>query len=409
MLKQGTSPDPATIDPQTFLNYYRTRYPDPAADKIGVYPQLDQGALPSEWILQVGVQTAPAPVPRHAKSVITVVVDSSVSMAIGGDTGGMARAKAAVKAIADALYAGDTLNVITTAPGAKPTTLSISGPADQGVKGELDRLAVDGGEDVNGAIAQAYQTANDTRVAGGLNRVVLITDGVIPDGAIDTTIIADRLDKQGIGFVSVGVGPAATSGDARLAEAARAGGGSNLYLDDPGAADELLHLRFDEIMDVALSDLRVTITIPGAFTVLDQPDEQIAADSASVAGPTIGPGRSVVFRQHLRSCDPFIQGYIAALPIQIDVEGALPGTAVASLASLPMPVSKLLGADPFPVRKVSAILGYGAALRSLDQKRIVDAHTAITTLLSPMGTSPDPELDAIRLLIESDKLYQTAP
>jgi Ca-activated chloride channel family protein len=408
MLQQGIAPDAATVAPATFLNYYRNHYPDPAPGKIGIHPSIDSGALPNEWILQVGVQTPPAPVPRPKHAVVTVVVDTSISMAIGGDSGGMSRAKAAVQAIADALYQGDTLNVITTAPGAMPVALPISGPADQGVKDELDRLEVDGGEDMAGALAQAFQTASATLDEEGLNRVVLITDGVLQAGAVDTGLIQDRYEKQGIRFVSIGVGPAASYRDTTLSAAADAGHGINVYLDSPQAADELLHLRFDEVMDVVAADVILDVTVPWFFTVVPQEGEVAASDQSSLVSSEIGPGRSLVFRQILRACAADIPLGVSALPLAISITWTPAGGATSGQDAVTTNLDELFKQDPFELRKTSAILGYAEALRSLDEKRLSDAHDAIAVLLAPM-TTPDPELDAIRALIEKDPLYPPAP
>src|SRR5436190_24391453 len=103
MLNSGKAPDPALIRTYEFLNYYNVGYPPAAPGTLSVIPHLLKNAdVPLEYTLQIGVQAPPPESPRRAMT-ITLVVDTSQSMAGQGIT----NARAVVRNIAAMLLPND--------------------------------------------------------------------------------------------------------------------------------------------------------------------------------------------------------------------------------------------------------------------------------------------------------------
>lgn len=405
-VRLGSSLDPGRVRPDEFLNHYRTLYPGPTTTgKLAVHSALVPTGVPREYILQVGVETPDVQVPRHKVSAVTVVVDTSVSMALGGDQSGLSRARAAVTAIAKALRPGDTLNVVTSGEANLPTPIKITalGATDPAVQAAVERLSAGGGNDLAKAVANGYQLANTGFDNKALNRLVLITDGVVDDAGQVSVEVAAGYTKNNISIVAVGVGPAKTYDDSLLAAAAKSTFGANLYLDDTAAADELLDLRFDEVMDMAAANVQISISVPWFFEVEDLSGAGTAG--SVLASSDLGPGRSLIFRQTLRVCDESILPQTGTDFVPINVTWSTsPDTAPMS-DTVGASIDELRQADSFPVNKASAILAYAEALRGASHERMVYAHTQVTTALSASPSLHDADLEEIQILIEQNPIY----
>jgi Ca-activated chloride channel homolog len=90
-----------------FLNYYNILYEPPQKGHVTVVPQMRPGKLEGEYILQVGLQGENATTPRRPLN-ITFVLDNTGSM----DGTPLALEKAAVKAIAASMKAGDLVSML---------------------------------------------------------------------------------------------------------------------------------------------------------------------------------------------------------------------------------------------------------------------------------------------------------
>jgi Ca-activated chloride channel family protein len=266
-------------------------------------------------------------------------------------------------------------------------------------------LMVDGGDDFGGALVRAYQVAGSNVVPGAFNRVVLVTAGGVPAGAVDLDMISGAA-QSGLGLVGVGVGPALGYDDAVLALASQAGQGSDVYIDRVEEADVLLRQRFDEVMGLAATSVEVTVTLP-SFLELETPAPSAMFESGvgvGLAVTALGPGQSLVYRQVLRACNAKMlmnallnpgQGNIAvavaytAAPAGTPMTFSVPPTDVASLWH---------PASPHIV-KANAVVAFAEALFSRDSKRVINAQKA--AMDSALANDPDfvdPHLGIVTLL-----------
>src|SRR5262249_13799114 len=147
---------------------------------------------------QIGVRSWDAAKPRRA-STFTFVLDTSGSMS--GSS--IEREKAAVKAIAKSLQAGDIVNMVTwnTSNSVKLDGHVVSGPNDASVVQQADALFADGGTDLSSGLKKGYELAQQNYGADRLNRVVLISDGGANVGVTDEDVIAmhsEDADQEGI-------------------------------------------------------------------------------------------------------------------------------------------------------------------------------------------------------------------
>jgi Ca-activated chloride channel family protein len=398
------APASAVIQVGEFLNYYRAGYDAPS--QLSAVAELGAGPVMDQVLLQVGVQ---APAVVRGASVITVLVDTSISM-----TGeGIARARAAVAAIVHALHAQDRLNLLTSNPSVPSESFVLGQPADPKALSAASALMVDGGDDFGGALVRAYQIAGSSAVPGALNRVVLVTAGGVPTNAVNLDMIANAA-TSGIGLVGVGVGPALGYDDRILALASQAGQGSDVYIDRLEEADAVLDQRFDEVMGLAATSVEVTVTLP-AFLKLETPAPPAVSNAgfgSGLAVTNLGPGQSLVYRQLLRACSAQILTDALLNPghgdITVDVAyTAAPGSKPMTFSGHATDVATLWHPASPQIAKANAVVAFAEALASRDQTRVTNAqNVAMDALLANDRDIIDPHVGILALLVQEATLLQ---
>src|SRR6185503_5742404 len=91
----------------------------------------------------------------------------------------------ALRVLAGELRAEDRFSVITFARTPRLVADAVSGSRAAEIARQLAGLTPEGGTNIEEALNLAYQTALRHYLAGGLNRVVLVTDGAANLGDVE--------------------------------------------------------------------------------------------------------------------------------------------------------------------------------------------------------------------------------
>jgi len=399
----GRLPDPNVVHATDFLNYYPIKYDEPAAGTLGLSVGVASILGSPNLVLQIGVQ-APAHVTRPPLA-LAVVVDTSLSMA--GSS--MARARDAAAALAQGLTLGDAFMITTALRADKPqaTKLATQGDLDKALS-KVKQVDVDGGEDLGGALDDAYTAVNAALYAGAVGRVVLVTDGAAQPTAIDLGVVAGNLQQAQIPLIGVGVGDAIQYDPKFLDVATAVGGGANVFIDDKqGEADSVLHQRFDEIMFSAADDVEVTVSLPSVLRMQSVQQNGQTGSASGLVPVGLGPGRSLIFRQNLETC--------ATLPSQLDdfkinvsVRFKRPGeTGYTSIPDVGGTVFELSSTTKPQVAKGDAIAAYADAVAGVRPALFYYASSLTDAAL--LLNQTDPELTEIQGLLAKDLMILGNP
>ncbi|MEP7123563.1 MAG: VWA domain-containing protein [Byssovorax sp.] len=401
-------PLPGTLRGPELLNYYHFDYPTTQVTEVIVVPELHGTSVLGQMVLQIGIQAPPVDSAHRRPTAVTVLVDTTKSME--GES--MARANAAVLALAESLNKGDVLNLVTTNPDVAPVHRVAAIAGDPALFAADKPLTVSGAGDLGQALVQAYDAANDvdSYLAGGLNRLVVITDGGGLPESIDARLIDDNWTKQHIDLVGVGVGLAPSYRPALLDAATRAGHGANLYLDSVAEADAALHLRFDEVMDEALNDVSIGFQLPSIFEVVNPAATTAAVSEGQLTTSDLGRGRSMVFRHAVGVCPNPDSAALAKTTMNVTVSWNDPTLPDRQTRQFPFPLVKVISQTPsYAFLKTSVVVAFTNALQSLEAARfeaacqkIADVHTAYAT------HAADPELDSIAAQINAHPIMVKA-
>ena len=395
-------PLPSTLRGPELLNYYHVDYPSTSATEVTVVPELHDTGISGEMALQIGIQAPLADSAHRRPTSLTVLVDTTKSME--GES--LARANAAVLALAESLNKDDVLNVVTTDSDVAVVHRVATIAGDPALFPVKQPLTVSGAGDLGAGLERAYTAANaaESYLAGGLNRVVVITDGGGLPESIDIRLIHDRWVTARIQLVGVGVGLAPSYRPALLDAATSAGHGPNLYLDSVAEAEAALHLRFGEIMDEALSDVSIGFQLPTIFHVVN-PNVVVAAGvgEGQLATSDLGRGRSMVFRHAVSICPDADPVALAQTSMTVTLSWNDPALPDRQSKPFSFTLEQVKGQKPsYPFLKTSAIIAFTNALQSLEVSRFEAACKKIAYVHAAFQSHPaDPELDSIAAQINA--------
>lgn len=233
MLQKGELPPADAVRSEEFINYFDYGYAPPTdrSQPFSVTTEL----APAPWnadrnLLLVGIQGYKVPANQIPAANLVFLVDVSGSM-YSPDK--LPLLKASLRQIVPKLRSQDRVSLVTYA-GATCVALR-STPGDQHAKILAAIDALDAGGSTNGAagIDLAYAQAAKGFIKGGVNRVILATDGDFNVGTVDTETLKTRIAekrKSGIALTTLGFGEG-NYNDAMAVELADVGNGSHHYID----------------------------------------------------------------------------------------------------------------------------------------------------------------------------------
>ncbi|KYF80216.1 hypothetical protein BE17_48115, partial [Sorangium cellulosum] len=365
--------DPFVVRTHEFLNYYRYSFAPADEGELSIVSQLGSCVLTGDLALQIAVQSSRAPAARKPMT-ITLVLDTSGSM--GGPPIELERA--AVRAIASTLVAGDVVNAVTWNTEQSPALEGhvVSGPDDPVLLELASAMQADGGTDLNSGLVAGYALANEHRTEDGINRVVLISDGIANVGVTEEELIganANDADGEGIYLVGVGVGDGVN--DTLMDVVTDAGRGAYVYLDSADEANRVFVDRFAETLLVAARDVRIELTLPPYFGIQKFYGEEYSPDPTKVRTQHLAPNDSMMLYQILHPCDPALPSANDPYRVRVTWRDAATGEAREAVQQTTLGG---LGIDDGNLTKAAAIIAYAEALKQLVDLNAAGRVSALT-------------------------------
>lgn len=384
LLNLGIVPMANEVRTYEFLNYYNVEYPAPPPGELSIFPEL-AGAAPGEFDFQIAVRSFNATKPRRPMT-LTFVLDTSGSMS--GPA--IERERAAVKAIAQSLAAGDVINMVTwnTSNNVVMEGRTVTGPNDAEVMAVANSLEASGGTDLHSGLVKGYELADKYYGTTRLNRVILISDGGANVGVTSADLIglkSQDADKEGIYLVGIGAGPALGYADELMDIVTDKGRGAYVYLDNPGEATQMFVNRFDEVMEVAARGVQVELTMPWYFQMHKFYGEEYSSNPKEIEPQHLAPSDAMIFNQVLKACDPGI--IEPSDTITVRAKWKTPLAYLDQQTEVTMKVGDLLAAQKPGLPKAKAIVAYAEALKA-PSKQAFDDAMALVKLADPAGTDP---------------------
>jgi Ca-activated chloride channel homolog len=259
MLNAGQMPPQAAVRTEELLNYFRYDYPAPRDRSRPFSVQADMTTTP--WnpetrLLRVGLRGYDLPSRERPAANLVFLVDVSGSM---NSPDKLPLVQCSLALLADRLTSRDRVSIVVYA-GAAGIVLQPTFSRDVIVEALKDLQA--GGSTAGGAgIQLAYDVARRNRIEGGINRVVLATDGDFNVGVTNNEALVDMVERErqgGITLTTLGFGTG-NYNEAMMEQIADHGNGNYAYIDSPREAQKVLDDELSSTLFTIAHDVKIQV------------------------------------------------------------------------------------------------------------------------------------------------------
>jgi Ca-activated chloride channel family protein len=261
MLAQGQLPPKDAVRVEEMINYFDYGYAGPT-DRSQPF-RVSTELAPSPWnarrlLMHVGIQGYSVPASEIPASNLVFLIDTSGSMA---DENKLPLLKESFRQLVPRLRAQDRVSIVVYAGSAGLVLPPTPGDRHGEILDALGRLEAGGSTNGGEGIELAYAMAKQGFIDGGVNRVVLATDGDFNVGIYDPRALETRVEQareSGIALTTLGFG-AGNYNDAMAEKLADVGNGNHAYIDNLMEARKVLVEEMSSTLLTIASDVKIQV------------------------------------------------------------------------------------------------------------------------------------------------------
>jgi Ca-activated chloride channel family protein len=235
LYERGILPPREAIRTEEFINFFKSRLAPPAADGpvFAVHAEMAPSPFahePDYQILKVGLKGREVGKEKRKACALVFVIDTSGSMRQGNR---LELVKEALRLLVPELDEGDTVGIVAFDREARVILDPVTASERERILDAISRLEPRQNTNVGAGLEMGYQMAVRHKLAGGSNRVLLLSDGVANTGTVDANAITEKVRaerEQGIYLTCVGVGMG-NMNDSLMETLADRGNGQCIYVD----------------------------------------------------------------------------------------------------------------------------------------------------------------------------------
>ena len=245
-IESGTLPPVDAVRIEELVNYFPYRYEPPAVDKDGAAAPFAAAIetasapwAPEHRLVRIGLKGREVATAERGAANLVFLLDVSGSMSA---TNKLPLVKESMRLLLKRLRADDRVAIVTYANGSGLALASTPVAKEREILAAVDALVASGGTNGAMGIQLAYDVAKANFVEGGINRVVLCTDGDFNVGATsegELVRLIEEKAKTGVFLTVLGFGMGNLM-DSLLQQIADRGNGSYGYVDTRREAEKLL-------------------------------------------------------------------------------------------------------------------------------------------------------------------------
>lgn len=389
-LNGGQLPPKEAVRLEELVNYFPYAYPLPKGDvPFGVHTELAATPWnPESRLLRIAIKASDLRVDELPPANLVFLVDVSGSM---DRREGLPMVQSTLKLLVEQLRAQDKVSLVVYAGSSSVILEPTSGSEKAKIRAAIDQLRAGGSTAGESGIQLAYQQAQQGFIDGGINRILLATDGDFNVGISDfetlKQLAADKR-KTGVSLTTLGFGT--DNYNERLMEQlADAGNGNYAYIDNLREARKVLVDQLSSTLATVASDVKIQVEFNPAevseYRLLGYENRALKREDFSndkVDAGEIGAGHTVTALYEVVPVGG--KGWLEPLRYQ---QAAKAGTPAGELAWLRIrykapgqDVSKLLeqpiqAADVPAISQASEDLRFAAAVAAFAQQLKGDTYT----------------------------------
>ena len=260
-LNGGRLPPRDAVRVEELVNYFDYDYPLPESRQPPF--RVSTELAPAPWnpktlLLAIGIKGYDLPKTDLPPANLVFLVDVSGSMQ---DPAKLDLLKPALKLLVRQLRPDDKVAIAVYAGAAGMVLEPTSGRQKAKIEAALDRLSAGGSTNGGAGIQLAYNLAREGFVEGGVNRVILATDGDFNVGTVNFEALKNLVEtqrKSGIALTTLGFG-AGNYNDRLMEQLADAGNGNYAYIDTLQEANKVLVEQMSATLLTIAKDVKIQI------------------------------------------------------------------------------------------------------------------------------------------------------
>ena len=259
-LNDGLLPPPDAVRIEEMINYFRFDYSSPAR-RVPFSVTTEVAAAP--WnprhrLALIGLQARQLDVEASLRRNLVFLIDVSGSMQ---PVDKLPLIRKAMRMLVNTLTPQDRIAIVVYAGASGLALPSTSGAHKERIHHAIERLQAGGSTNGAGGITLAYRVAQESFIPGGVNRVILATDGDFNVGVTnegDLVRLIDEKRRAGVFLSVLGVGTGNLK-DATMEKLADKGNGNYSYLDSLHEARKVLVAEAGATLVTIAKDVKIQV------------------------------------------------------------------------------------------------------------------------------------------------------
>lgn len=258
-LEQNQKPPVDAIRIEEMINYFSYDYSKPSSEPFSV--NLESAQAPwdsSKKLVRIGIKGKEIQVDKRPASNLVFLIDVSGSM---DEAAKLPLVKSAMTMMVDKLDKNDKVSIVVYAGAAGLVLEPTTGNNKTDIIKALDRLKAGGSTNGAGGIELAYKTASQNFIKGGVNRVVLATDGDFNVGTTSREGLLDLIKKhadQNIYLSVLGFGMGNYK-DGMMETLSNKGNGNYAYVDNLNEARKVMVEQMSGTLITIAKDVKIQV------------------------------------------------------------------------------------------------------------------------------------------------------
>ncbi len=261
-LTHGQMPPPGAVRIEELVNYFNYDYPNPEGDvpfavnaEIAACPWA-----PDHRLIRFGLKGRVIEHDSRPVSNLVFLLDVSGSMA---DENKLPLVKNAMRLLVEQLGENDRVAIVVYAGSSGLVLPATTADQKQTILSAFDRLNAGGSTNGGEGIELAYRVAVENYINGGVNRVILCTDGDFNIGTTDRSSLAKLIEEKaasGVTLSVLGFGMGNYK-DATVEQLADKGNGNYAYIDTINEARKVLVEQMTGTLITIAKDVKIQVDV----------------------------------------------------------------------------------------------------------------------------------------------------
>jgi Ca-activated chloride channel family protein len=260
VMENQVVPPPSAVRIEEWLNYFDYQYPGPqGAEPFAAHLKL--GDCPwntKHKIVRVGIQARKVSSEERPKSNLVFLIDVSGSMA---DANKLPLVKRTLGLLTSQLREQDRVAIVVYAGASGCVLPSTSGIHKDQILASINELQSGGSTNGGSGIELAYKIAKENYIPGGVNRVLLCTDGDFNVGVTGTDALVSMMQEQAksnifLTCLGYGIG---NYNDSMMEQISGKGNGTYAMIDNEREARRVMTEQLSGTLMTVAKDVKIQI------------------------------------------------------------------------------------------------------------------------------------------------------